>query len=156
MNLATSLAVGAERFLSYKIKKKVKVLYVNTELNSRDFERRLQSVWGSLADKGELINFIVRTVGTDMDFWETVYKDCEQYKPDIIIIDCFYSANDKNENNGIHMKEELSKYKSLMEKFNLAIILIHHPIKGARYEQMHNDQLIGSSILSRRRTQLYK
>ena len=150
MNLATSVAIGAEKFLSYKIKKKVKVLYVNTELNSRDFERRLQLVWNSLPEKGDLKNFIVRTVGTDMDLWETLNSDCEVHRPDSLIIDCDYLAHDKNENNGTHMKEELSKYKSLMEKFNLAIIIVHHTKKGVKYEQMHNDQMMGSSILARK------
>jgi hypothetical protein len=48
------------------------------------------------------------------------------------------------------MKAEMSKYKSLMEKFNLAIIIVHHTKKGVKYELVHNDQIMGSSILSRK------
>jgi hypothetical protein len=115
MNLGTSVATGAKQFLSYKINKKVKVLYVNTELNSTDLQRRLQLIWNSMAMKYDFINFIVRTVRTDMDFWNTVNNDCEEHRPDLIIIDCFFSTHDRDENNGTHMKAEMSKYKSLMK-----------------------------------------
>ena len=46
------------------------------------------------------------------------------------------------------MKALMREFLSLRDKYNLAVLLIHHTKKGARYQKMHNDQMRGSNVFS--------
>jgi hypothetical protein len=147
MNLGISLAVGAAKWLAYDIAKSGKVLYLNNELAFSDFARRVKSMSGSLPAPGDVANFIVPKEVPALDqCWETLNETCEQIRPCLIIVDCLYFAHDKDENDSSEMKALMRQFLALRDRYNLALLLIHHTKKAARYERMHNDQMRGSNV----------
>lgn len=72
--------------------------------------------------------------------------------PDLIFIDTFSSFHDKDENKASDMKPIIKRLAELAEKYNTAIILVHHSRKRAAKERsfsLNQDDVIGSSILNR-------
>jgi hypothetical protein len=147
MNLALSIAVGAKNCLSYEITKHGKVLYLNNELAFSDFARRLKAMCGALPSPGDISNLIVpKEVPALNDCWDTLNETCEREKPCLIVVDCLYFTHDKDENDSSQMKALMRQFLELRNKHNLALLLIHHTKKAARYEKMHNDQMRGSNV----------
>jgi RecA-family ATPase len=149
MNLALSIAVGATKWLAYQITKQGKVLYLNNELAFSDFARRLKTMCDSLPARGDISNLIVpRAVPALRECWDTLNETCEREKPCLIVVDCLYFTHDKDENDSSEMKTLMRQFLALRDKYSLAILLIHHTKKGARYERMHSDQMRGSNVFS--------
>jgi hypothetical protein len=147
MNLALSIAVGAKKWLDYEITKRGKALYLNNELAFADFARRLKTMCESLPAAGDISNLIVpKEVPALNECWNTLTTTCEREKPCLIIVDCLYFAHDKDENDSSEMKALMRQFLALRDRHNLALMLIHHTKKAARYERMHNDQMRGSNV----------
>lgn len=147
MNLALSIAVGASKWLAYDVAKQGKVLYLNNELAFSDFARRLKSMSQSLPARGDISNLIVpKEVPALTECWNTLNEVCEREKPCLIVVDCLYFAHDKDENDSSQMKALMRQFLALRDRFHLALLLIHHTKKAARYEKMHNDQMRGSNV----------
>jgi hypothetical protein len=147
MNLALSVAVGADSWLSYSIAKYGKVLYLNNEMAFDDFARRLQAQCQSLPAPGDIRNLVVpKHVPPIRECWDTLNKACEELHPALVVIDCLYLSHDEDENDSSAMKALMRKALSLRDAFHLAVILVHHTKKGSRYTTMHNDQMRGSSV----------
>ena len=78
--------------------------------------------------------------------WNTLNEVCEREKPCLIVVDCLYFAHDKDENDSSQMKALMRQFLALRDRFHLALLVIHHTKKAARYEKMHNDQMRGSNV----------
>jgi hypothetical protein len=147
MNLALSIAVGAGKWLAFDVVKQGKVLYLNNELAFTDFARRLKMMSNALPAKGDISNFIVpKEVPALNECWDTFNETCERERPCLIIVDCLYFSHDKDENDSSEMKALMRQFLALRDRYNLALLLIHHTKKAARYERMHNDQMRGSNV----------
>jgi RecA-family ATPase len=147
MNLAVSVATGATRWLEFEVMKPGKVLYLNNELAFSDFSRRLKAMGNNLPAPGDLSNLIVpKEVPALSECWETLNELCEQERPVLGVVDCLYFTHDRDENDSSQMKALMRQFISLRDRYNLALLLIHHTKKGARYEKMHNDQMRGSNV----------
>jgi hypothetical protein len=147
MNLGISVAVGAAKWLAYDITKSGKVLYLNNELAFPDFARRLKSMSASLPAAGDIANFVVPKEVPALDrCWEALNETCEQLGPCLVVGDSLYFCHDADENDSSKMKALMRQFLALRDRHNLAVLLIHHTKKGARYERMHNDQMRGSNV----------
>ncbi len=145
MNLALAVAIGAEKWLDYEIVKPGKVLYLNNELAFNDFAGRLKKMGNNLPARGDISNLIIpNEVPALSECWDALIEVCKIEKPILIIVDCLYFSHDKDENDSSQMKALMRQFLSLRDNHNLAVLLIHHTKKGARYERMHNDQMRGS------------
>lgn len=147
MNLALSIAIGADKWLEFEIVKHGKVIYLNNELAFIDFARRLKTMGNNLPTKGDISNLIApREVPALKDCWETLNELCEREKPCLIVIDTLYFSHNQDENDSSDMKALMRLFLSLRDKYSLAVLLIHHTKKGASTQKMHNDQMRGSNV----------
>ncbi len=147
MNMALSIAIGAKYWLSYEIIKPGKVLFLNNELAFNDFARRLKQMGNALPFPGDISNLIVpKEVPSLNDCLDSLNEICEKENPCLLVIDCLYFTHNKDENDSSQMKALMRQFLTLRDKHNLALLLVHHTKKGARYQQMHNDQMRGSNV----------
>jgi hypothetical protein len=147
MNIAISIAIGVRTWLAFDITKQGKVLYLNNELAFTDFARRHKKMCDSLPARGDISNLIIpKEVPALNDCWDTLNETCEREKPCLIVVDCLYFTHNKDENDSSQMKALMRQFLTLRDRFHLALLLVHHTKKGARYQQMHNDQMRGSNV----------
>jgi hypothetical protein len=78
--------------------------------------------------------------------WDDIVKIVAQKNPVLVILDCFYWAHDKKENDSSEMKDIMRRLISLRDQFGVAVLVVHHTKKGTRYETMHNDNMRGSMV----------
>lgn len=147
MNLAISVAIGAENWLSYQIVRHGRVLYLNNEMAFDDYARRLKCMGQALPTRGDTSNLVVPTeVPALRECWDTLNETCQELRPCLVVIDCLYFSHDEDENDSSAMKALMRKILALRDSFGLAVLLVHHTKKGSRYTSMHNDQMRGSSV----------
>ena len=147
MNLAISIAVGADTWLGYGIAKHGKVLYLNNELPFPTFGWRVKTMSNSLPAQGDISNLIApRVVPVLSECWDSLNETCERENPCLIIVDALYFLHDRDENDSSEMKTLMRKILALRDIHNLAVLLIHHTKKGSRHVRMHNDQMRGSNV----------
>ena len=145
MNLALAVAGGAASWLNYKIAKHGKVLYLNNELGFEDFARRLKDM--SKGFIGKLDHLVVpKEVPAIIDCWDSLEDTCRDESPCLIIVDCLYFAHDQDENDSSSMKSLMRRFLALRDRYDLAVLLVHHLKKNSRTEKMHNDQMRGSNV----------
>ena len=145
MNLALAVAGGAASWLHYKIAKHGKVLYLNNELGFEDFARRLMVM--SKGFIGKLDHLVIpKEVPAIVDCWDSLEDTCRDESPCLIIVDCLYFAHDQDENDSSSMKSLMRKFLALRDRYDLAVLLVHHLKKNSRTEKMHNDQMRGSNV----------
>ena len=76
----------------------------------------------------------------------------EKNKPDIIFFDTFASFHNKNENKSDDMKPLIRFLSTLAEKYDMAVVLMHHTRKSpskSKKKPLTLDDAIGSSVLIR-------
>ncbi len=144
MNLAISIAIGAGKWLGYEIKKNGKVLYLNNELAFSDFAWRLKLMGNNLPASGDISNLIVpKEVPALSECWDTLNDTCKNESHALIVVDTLYFTHDKDENDSSQMKALMRQFLSLRDKYNLAVLLIHHTKKelGIKNAQRPNARL---------------
>jgi hypothetical protein len=147
MNLALAVATGAGYWLKYPIAQSGKVLYLNNEMAFDDYARRMKAMMHSLSSPGEVANLIApREVPSLVECWDALNRTCQELQPRLLVIDCLYFAHDEDESDSARMKALMRQVMTLRDRYGLAVLLIHHTKKGARYEKMHNDLMRGSSV----------
>lgn len=147
MNLALSVAIGAEKWLNYRIGKPGKVLYLNNEIAFSDFARRLKTMSGNLPTRGDISKLIVPDeVPALRECWDVLNEECERLRPRLVVVDCLYFTHDRDENDSSQMKQLMRQFIELRNHHKLALLLVHHTKKGARNERMHNDLMRGSNV----------
>jgi hypothetical protein len=151
MNLALSIATGKKDFLGFPIKKYGKVLYLNNELPFPVFLNRFKTMRTSLSkdELAKMDNFLTpEYIKPIKESWDDITKLIVTKSPVLLILDCFYWAHDKKENDSSEMKEIMRKLVALRDQFGIAVLVVHHTKKGVRHELMHNDDMRGSQVFS--------
>lgn len=147
MNLALSVAVGAEKFLCWNIGIKGRVLFLNFELFSQDFMNRLQKMSERLPAPGDISNLLSPLqISSLEECWQQLNEFIAKEKPCLIIIDCLYYAHNEDESDNSRMKDIVRKLQSLRDKYNLCVLVVHHTKKGVQSTRLHTDLMRGAGV----------
>ena len=138
---------GSSEFLSYKIPKPLKVLYIDIEVGQNEMLRRFQRLEKSI----EFVrheNFVMISLdGSFVDAWSTIKDATVKLKPDLVIIDNLYSSTDKNMSKQQELKPVLKNIDELMALTGTTPLLVHHFNKGTGEMGMEIDRMQGASTL---------
>ena len=151
MNLALSIATGLPKFLSYKIKRHGKVLYLNNELPFPVFLQRFKKMRRKFFhdQSKNLGNFLTpEFIHPLQESWDDIVKILGMENPILVVLDCFYWAHSGKENDASEMKTIMRKLISMRDQYAVAVLIVHHTKKGVRYDTMHNDNIRGSQVFS--------
>ena len=152
MNLAISLALG-EDFIRFKIPKKMKVVYVNTEMTGKTARKRFRKI---LKQKNKNCNmyevFVESLKGRkERDFDKFVeYMDSTYSNEgiDVVVIDPIYKLLDDENDNSL-LKKFLDALDDLRNKNDWSFILVHHKGKSASNIQDVAFRGCGGTIIGR-------
>jgi len=152
INLGLCLSSGKD-FLGFKVKDKSNVLYIDEENNCSIIKDRQDAI-----EKGlniEVDNFFPMSeqsfnFSNEDDFKSLEYL-IESKKINVVIVDSLPATTEfsENQNTGMNLLYR-TKIKSLMKKYNLTWVLIHHFKKGTMNSfkpEILLDQLRGNSLL---------
>ena len=147
MRVADANEDGSSEFLSYKIPRPLKVLYIDVEVGQDEMLRRFQRLEKSLGFT-EKQNFAMISIKESfVDAWSTIKDATVQLKPDLVIIDNLYSSSDKNMSKQQELKPVLKNIDELMEVTGVTPLLIHHFNKATGEMGMEIDRMQGASTL---------
>ena len=128
-----------------------KLLWIDTEGSLALFQQRLEA-WkmprGRFifpADPTQEINL------ENAEDWRWIEQVIETFRPPLIVIDALSGAHSTDENSNDGMKQLLKKLCALAQKYNIAVILIHHLNKGvAGVEEypLKLDRIRGASTIT--------
>ena len=152
MNLAVSLALG-EDFCHFKVMKKMKVLYINTEMTPKTSRRRFRKILNgkNARDKDYFIICESLKGRPERNFDKLVEYIDEKYSNqgiDIVVIDPIYKLLDDENDNSL-LKIFLDKLEDLRNKHNWTNILVHHKGKNSVNIKDVAFRGCGGTILSR-------
>lgn len=155
LNIAKSLAIG-RNFLGFKVLKPRKVLLIQQEISDSAMKERITKMLkkedSPLLDE----NFLIKnTTGsllkiTKPEDRKQLFKEIEEYKPDLIIFDPLSTFHDKKENDEKEMAEVFDYFFEIVHKFKVAILVIHHYGKPAIAQRQGSHLLRGHSIIGDR------
>jgi hypothetical protein len=149
LNLALSVAIGAQTWLGHEVLRHGKVLYLNNELAFQDYAWRIKKMCSSLPCPGDISNLITpKHVPSLIECWDTLDETCQRERPCLLVIDCLYFAHDQDENDSSEMKALMRQVLALRDTHSMAIVVVHHTKKGVRHEAMHFDQMRGSNVFA--------
>ena len=147
MRVADANEDGSSEFLSYKIPRPLKVLYIDVEVGQDEMLRRFQRLEKSIGFT-EKQNFAMISIKESfVDAWSTIKDATVQIKPDLVIIDNLYSSSDKNMSKQQELKPVLKNIDELMEVTGVTPLLIHHFNKATGEIGMEIDRMQGASTL---------
>jgi hypothetical protein len=147
LNLSLAVATGARDWLTYKLNKQGKVLYINNEVALEDFIWRIKAMASRMNQKGDLKNLIFPKVLPEGEqFWYELDEVVSEERPTLVVVDTFYMLHEGEENDSSDMKPILKKFLALRDEYKTAVLLIHHTKKGSQFSKMHNEQMRGSSV----------
>jgi hypothetical protein len=147
MNLALSVAVGAEKFLSWDIGINGKILYLNFELYVEDFMERLQKMSERLPAPGDISNLLSPLhIGSLNECWQQLNEFITKEKPCLIIIDCLYFAHNEDESDNSAMKAVMRRLLSLRDTYSTCVLVVHHTKKGVLSSRLHIDLMRGAGV----------
>jgi len=147
MRVADANEDGSSEFLSYKIPRPLKVLYIDVEVGQDEMLRRFQRLEKSIGFT-EKQNFAMISIKESfVDAWSTIKDATVQLKPDLVIIDNLYSSSNKNMSKQQELKPVLKNIDELMEVTGVTPLLIHHFNKATGEMGMEIDRMQGASTL---------
>ncbi len=157
-NLAFAIVSGKNKFLGVPIElPKSKVLYISMEedVNMRFTQRGNNQIRGYSREEKKLIK--KNLYYSDEDFlrsikdnkhWELLNNEIKKYQSNIIFVDSTNRFNVDIQDR-LEANEMMQRFRALAEKYNCAIVLIHHTIKSQQDKAMTLEHMSGSSALSR-------
>ncbi len=151
LDLALSVATGT-KFLRWDTRKG-RVLYVNFEIRSAFFTKRLRA----------LIKHRKLDYPTNLDIWnlrgktedfdalmQEILKKCEEHNYVMIIIDPIYKLNlGKSENLAGGVGALCHQLERIAERTGAAVVYAHHFTKGKQNQKKAIDRLSGSGVFAR-------
>jgi hypothetical protein len=149
LDMAISLATGLP-FLNSETQKS-KVLFIDEESGIEEIKRRVEIIKKGRGIVGDIDNLCFASyqgIKVDTEFWrERLENFLNEYKPDIIITDCFRRIISCEENEATAINEVFTNILSpIKQKYNITWILVHHLRKGlGRGVEDLMDELRGSS-----------
>ncbi len=96
MRVAGANEDGSSEFLSYKIPRPLKVLYIDIEVGQNEMLRRFQRLEKSIEVVRQENFVMISLEGSFVDAWSTIKEATVKLKTDLVIIDNLYSSTDKN------------------------------------------------------------
>jgi len=154
LQLALSCALGVP-FLDYPVKRPVKVLLIQFELENGDLQERYlrMKAWflsnypnapGDLESNLEIM-IVRQETKMFIDQWgqieETVKENADT---DVLIIDNLYTSTNVDVSNNKELTPLLGRMTEIRRKYVLALLLINHHIKGnAEIKRLNKDMIRG-------------
>ena len=147
MRVAGANVDGSSEFLSYKIPRPLKVLYIDIEVGQNEMLRRFQRLEKSIEFVRQENFVMISLEGSFVDAWSTIMDATVKLKPDLVIIDNLYSSTDKNMSKQQELKPVLKNIDELMAITRTTPLLIHHFNKATGEMGMNIDRMQGASTL---------
>ncbi len=142
LNLAIALTdPSIESFLDrFPVKKKCKVLMLQSEVSIEGFNDRVKKIYGNKAlpiEVGENIKMvaysddIINSGDFNNDkFFESIKKILTENDQDVLVIDPLISFHNEDENANTQMRRVLDRIKILGQETKTSILIIHHSGKS--------------------------
>ncbi len=144
-NLVMALASGAE-VLGIQNIIKANVLYLDFEMGEREMKKRLQKMRGiGEVEKGRL--FLKSVLGKNIlepDVQTMFASWIEQLEIEVIVIDPISSAWIGDENNRSDVSKITSFFDSLIDRFEVSFVVVHHWRKSSRDQSGGGEMAAGS------------
>lgn len=158
MQLGMDIAQGLP-FVGYNTTKS-KVYYLNVELTSNQFERRVWNMKHAIfADQPEDVmldrehNFLdVQLKGMGLSLTQVVDAAVQQWKDDgvkVIIVDPIYPLMEGDENGTQSWRAALKDLDRLGKELGVTVMYVHHTTKGEMGAKNKRDQGAGSGMQAR-------
>jgi len=150
LDMAISLTTGLP-FLNSHETQKSKVLFIDEESGIEEIKRRIDIIKKGRGIIGDIENLCFASyqgIKVDTEFWRKRLENfLNEYKPDIIITDCFRRIIGCEENDATAINDVFTNVLSpIKERYNITWILVHHLRKGlGRGVEDLIDELRGSS-----------
>ena len=142
LNLAIALTdPSVESFLDrFPVKKKCKVLMLQSEVSMSGFNDRVKKIYGNKAvpiEVRENIKIVANSddIMTSGDFnndkfFESIKKILTENDQDVLVIDPLISFHNEDENANTQMRRVLDRIKILGQETKTSILIIHHSGKS--------------------------
>lgn len=137
VDLAVTAAAGGGQWMSRFPVAKKRVLLIDQERTKSEVQRRIQAV---IAGKGLAVNdirdtlFVRSSTSTRMDdqrSYDSLKKEINDIKPELILIDSFATIHTKNESSRMEIQQVMERFKELRNEFKCSIVIIHHETKAS-------------------------
>ncbi len=155
LQLAISMAAG-RGFLGFGIDKPLKVLYLQYEIKSESFQKRLEAMARAMMiDKGELRGRLLianmRGLADDCKREEAIRRAIMASKPAVVVIDPVYKMIDGDESDQKTAKEFVKMIDRLMHDTGAAVLGVFHTSKSGRDTATRRaiDAAAGSGVFGR-------
>ena len=149
MQLGISIANNENSFLGFNINKEnLNVLYVDTEVGEEEMVRRYKRIIRNYNWNGsERFNMISKE-GSFTEIWEDLKQAVNQFKPDLIIIDCLYNTSfEKDYSKSSNISKITNHITELKNVSEATILCIHHFNKSNGELGLFKDRMSGASAL---------
>ncbi len=116
-----------------------RVLYVDEENPARVVHSRLAALGIDNADRDRFRYYRRKGIRVGVDRWtQWLHEECEDFRPDLVVIDTAMAALavDTNDNDAV-VDLYTSTLRPLAERFNLAVVILHHERKPGAQEKRH-------------------
>lgn len=146
LNLAKCVSRG-EKFLDYFETKKLKVLIIQTEVSNANLRNRVVTIFGNEKQPdAEDVLFTNSRIKLDkIEGLNTLSSLIDEHKPDLLILDPFYTLHTGNEDSSSEMAPLLSDIREIAIQKNIGILLIHHQGKKRERGSQTGHKARGSS-----------
>ena len=135
--IAIELARGETNLFgieNYYIPKPHNVLFIQSEINLRNFQKRLKDQIIQYGDGNFRDRIIFPFVDEDLrlwgdllgDFGSLIEKYIEENKIDVVIIDPLISYHSAQENDNVNVRKALDTITNITKRHDVSFILVHH------------------------------
>ncbi len=151
LELALAVANGETSFCGESIELHGNTLYINLELSEELISRRINKLIQQLPSRRFTFEPICLTIKGNLEkHFPEIERVIRWKKPVLVIIDNLRAAsshldNEKNKAMTVFIQQRL---QPLIEKYNSALILVHHTKKGTQYQRLNSDMQSGAGALT--------
>jgi len=149
LNIALSLATG-KSFLNIPVRRKVRVLYLQAEVNEARIQERLRYM-EQHTDIPENGYFVCHTIKGFKVLNEIHFSQLESWLEkgnfDVVFFDPLTRFHNQEENSAKEMNVVLDRFDELIEKFSVSVVAVHHHRKTRDYEKHGTQQVRGSTVI---------
>jgi len=151
MQEAMCIATGSD-FLGYEIPAKQKVLYVDTEVGTNEFQRRFLALKRQHNfNQNDLDRHFlaISKMGNFVDAYDNIEQIIKKFRPHLVYIDNLYTSTGVDDiSMNKYIKIPLQRIAMIMEKYNTSVCVICHFTKPTSNEatfELH--KIAGGSFL---------
>ena len=150
LQLALSVATGRD-FLSWKIPKPRKVLFLQFEIKAAHFHNRVYRVANAMGINADMLRGNLRVLNLrGADFCVSrIAPIAKRERAEFIIIDPLYKLINGDENSAHDMKPILATFDRVMRETGAALLYVHHDAKGSAGDRNIRDRGAGSGVIAR-------